>query len=182
MYSKQLISISGYSGAGKSTVGSMIAQRGYVEFSWCTALRRAVATQWFNDSILGKEHLLVLSKYLGRNVTHIIPDKSWEDSSGFQQALVDASPETKLDCYVTSCKLILALLHYEKKVVISDTRFPREYEFLWDLTAFMINVTKKERVREVRKYDALLDFKQFDWELKNDGTIEEISMQIQRYL
>jgi hypothetical protein len=173
---KNIISLTGISGVGKSTIASILQEeKGYKVVSWCSELRRRVA--------LKCDLLNIPEQYTSSYRNEIVPDKKWEHESGFHQLLLEEPIETKLRAFTFTCHVILELAREDEKIVIPDTRFPREYEFFCDLGArkVFVSSTAFSSDRKVQPFDLLLEQYPFDIFIKNNGTREELKTNLEAY-
>lgn len=169
---KNIVSLTGISGVGKSTIASTLQEeKGYKIISWCSQLRRRVALKC-NLPNIPKQYISLFPK-------EVVPDKQWEHESGFHQLLLDEPIETKLEAFAVTCLIILTFAKANCKVVIPDTRFPREYEFLSDLGARKVFVFSGTYKANIQPFDALLTQRPFDDYIKNDGTREELKINLE---
>lgn len=160
------------SGVGKDSVAEILVKHhGFTQFSWASELRRQVAKSF-------REHMEVPHNYL-ENSLHIIPDKFWEVDVCFGDAL--RSYENKRKIFVRNQQALQTFLRAsnpEEKLVISDTRFPCEAEFLRSLDAKMILVEGYPR-RGVFEYDNLLPSEVWDYKLNNFGELCELRKRVE---
>jgi hypothetical protein len=158
----KIISLSSVgSGVGKDTVAErLVNQWGYKQFSWASELRRRVAAVDFPDA----------PNHYREFAYHIVPDKDWEKSVGFDKALVQYPDRESVfeqnKIYIDSCI---------DDLVISDTRFVNEVDYL--VKSFddvrLVKVNGEAR-RGVRECDNLLSHIAWDYQLLNYGSLEEL--------
>ena len=163
----KIISLSSHgSGCGKDEVARiLVEQHGYLQFSWASELRRQVAKK-FSDA---PRH------YLERIVPHIKPDKEWEVRVGFGDSLREY-PDRKKILSINCCQLSV-LLQFCDRMVISDTRFPKEVEFLRKVGAKLAEVRGVAR-RGFFEFDNLLSSVTWDYHLDNFGTISQLTERV----
>lgn len=155
------------SGVGKDTVAEyLVNYHGFKQFSWASELRRRVASE-FPDA----------PKHYKDIATHITPNKEWEESRGFGDSLREYP---YIDDVFESNKSYLDNSNYSK-LVISDTRFPREVDYLvktFKDDVYLVKIDGLPR-RGIKKYDSLLDHVAFDFTLENFRSIELLYIQVE---
>lgn len=163
----KIISLSSHgSGCGKDEVARILVEHhGYMQFSWASELRRQVARK-FSDA---PRH------YLERVVPHIKPEKEWEQQVGFGNSLRKYSDRKKI-LSINTCQLSL-LIPLCNRLVISDTRFPKEIEFLKNNGAKLVEVRGVAR-RGFFEFDNLLYSVTWDYHLDNFGTISQLTERV----
>lgn len=169
--SPKIISLSSHgSGCGKDEVARiLVEQHGYLQFSWASELRRQVARKFSNAP----------RYYLERVVPHVKPDKDWEERVGFGDSLrkySEISKNRKKILSINCCQLRL-LVPLCDRMVISDTRFPQEVEFLQKLDAKLVEVRGVAR-RGFFEFDNLLASVTWDYNLDNFGTISQLTERV----
>jgi hypothetical protein len=175
---KNIISLTGLSGVGKSTIAEILQEeKGYKIVSWCSQLRRRVALKC--DLDMPAQYLDTPENY---GCAEIVPDKEWEHKSGFHQLLLDEPIETKLEAFAVTCLVILTFAKANCKVVIPDTRFPREYEFLKDLNATKTFIHSSWKQRKKQPFDELLRRRSFDAFINNSSDIGNLKETVLKYL
>jgi hypothetical protein len=157
----RIISLSSVgSGVGKDTVAErLVSDWGYKQVSWASELRRRVGVD-FPDA----------PNHYHDFAWHLVPDKDWEKSVGFDKALIEypdrdsVFEHTKL--YLESCV---------DDIVISDTRFVNQIDYL--VKSFddyrLVKVNGEPR-RGIREYDNLLSHISWDYQLMNYGTLDDL--------
>lgn len=162
--------MTGVSGAGKSTIAQILQEeKGYKTISWCSELRRRVALKC--DLDMPAQYLDTPENY---GCAEIVPDKEWEHESGFHQLLLDEPIETKLEAFAVTCLVILIFAKANCKLVIPDTRFSREYEFLEDLGATKVYVSSATERTKTQPFDELLTQYPFNVVLPNNRTLQDL--------
>jgi hypothetical protein len=164
--SNQIISLSSFgSGVGKSYVANLFTKHGFMHFSWASYLRYFVAKYHFDNC---PEHYL-------HSAGHIEPDKEWEQESGFDNALIYYSKQNnnREKVFDKNCEILQGMVK-ESPVIISDTRFPFEVEFLTkNFDAWMVRVDGKPD-RGYKEYDLLLT--DFDFDMIIDNSAKDNSI------
>lgn len=167
------LSLSSYgSGVGKDTVAEILVRKyGFVQFSWASELRRYIACG-FPDA----------PYHYRDNTPHIIPDKDWEEKVGFGDAL-RAEPQEVRDIVFKNNKLILKTMcdGRNPKIVVSDTRFLREFSHLQSLGFEMVKVLGHPR-RGIKSEDDYLNLCPFDAFLNNFCSLGQLENNINNYI
>lgn len=165
----KIISLSSVgSGVGKDTVAEMLVEiYGYTQFSWTSELRRLVAKDFPNAPI----------SYRASGVPHIQPDKEWETVVGFGNALRSYGKRVKI-LYRNMISLC-ALSRHKLNIVVSDTRFPMEAEFLRSHLGSKLVLVEGHARRGVFEFDELLSDLTWDYKLDNHGTMDELRKRVE---
>lgn len=156
---------SSQSGSGKDTVGIHLRDRwGFEIFSFCSELRRCVAPS-FDDAP---------AQYLSES-GFIAPDKEWEMSSGFQDELIRRSKEFRPRVLKTGSQYIEDAIALGRSLVVVDIRRQPEFDTIIDNDGEMIRIHRKSCSRPKASLDGLLDKQKFDWNIHNDGNLEDLN-------
>jgi len=163
-----LISISGLSGCGKDTSAQYLYTKGFQIFSWGTALRLYVANNFTVP--LPERYQLALES----SPYYLEADKEWERESGFLECLTATPTDIREQIYHQNLLRLSSILKGGENLVINDTRFPRELEAIKKFNGVTVWLERVNRCRDAQPHDSYLDVDDFDWVIKNDGTIDDL--------
>jgi hypothetical protein len=166
-----IISLTGLSGCGKDTAAIMLSKNGFVRFAWASAIRRIVA-KGFPDAP---------PQYLSQS-GFIEADKQWEKNSGFHDRLLNLSDAVTQQAFLDSLAEIENLSRLGFNIVVSDTRFPREYKFLREYCAIMVEIIREHRCRTPQKHDRHLESMVFDYKVANNGSLNDLAEQLKQII
>mgnify|MGYP001797563604 CR=1 FL=1 len=165
-----LISISGLSGSGKDTSAQYLTKQGFQIFSWGTALRLHLAERFHSPLPPQYQQAIELRP------SYLEADKEWEKESGFLEQLTATSTSDREQIYNQNLVRLERILFRGTKVVINDTRFPREFDIVQKFGGLNIWLKREERFREIQAHDKYLIIDKFDYVIENNNSLDELYM------
>lgn len=164
-----IIMLSGYMGSGKDTVGKLLKGHGFIRYAFADIMKDEVARLYkidrsSLDTVAGKESKAMLSDGKATTVRRILIDHA----QGQRREDIHHWARRTLD-------RILGSGH--ERIVITDWRFPSEWDFLCRNTAGKVVTWRVERYEApplIDPTEIALDTFPFDDIILNQGTVEEL--------
>lgn len=191
----QIIGLSGRKRSGKDTLAAhFVEKHGFTRFAFADPLREAVLALDPLVSVQQDEQYLINwykpawdVSYL--RLSNIVRELGWEKAKGIRevrrllQAFGSESIRTLDDTFWVRITMekVDAL---PGPVVITDMRFPNEYDAVKDRQGTLVRVTRGSfeiRKEELHVSETALDHHDFDWVAHNGGTIEDLYHHIDRW-
>ena len=163
-----LISISGLSGSGKDTSAQYLSTKGFQIFSWGTALRLHVAQRFHIPLPLQYQKAVELVP------TYLEADKEWEQESGFLEQLTATPASDREQIFQQNLFRLETLLRQGRKLVLNDTRFPRELKVVQGFGGLTVWLERDERCRDTQAHDKYLSIDKFDFVIENNSTVDDL--------
>lgn len=195
-----LISISGKMGSGKDTTGHIIQKlcltNNGPDFEikkWAYKVKQVASIvsgipiekfedQEFKKSILGPEWSQV--KYIPLNAIPVFEDVHFSVQMSVRDLLQKVGTDAMRDGLHKNVWINAMMSEYKKNSnwIITDTRFPNELSNVKNHKGITINVTRTIFTNEdthpigvnLHQSETALDNATFDYEIKNDGDIEQL--------
>jgi len=180
-----ILGLCGYPGSGKDAISAhLVSQHGFTRMAFADPMRAAllalnpnivVGVGW--RSGVAMESLAALVSRHGWDYVK----REYPDVRTYLQRM---GTEAGRDIHGQDCWLKLAAKSIDKasRVVVTDVRFPNEVEFLRQRGAKFIRVTRPG-VGPVNNHTSeQLDCTFAQYELRNDGTLEDLSQAVDRLL
>jgi hypothetical protein len=191
-----IISLCGFIGSGKGTVGDMLVEQGFVPLSFAGSLKDATA------SIFGWERALLEGDTAVSREFRETKDEFWSTKLGYEVTPRKVLQKFGTDCVRNHFFDDIWIASLERKitqhanVVITDVRFSNEIDFLYTLNSKLVQIDRKETRP---KWYYLLEHNkaqlhvlssvhpsEYDWfgnkhiehVVDNDGSIEELKEKI----
>lgn len=175
-----IIGITGFARSGKDTIGQyLVENKGFVRVAFADAVRDAVYT--LNPDVYSEE------ENTWETVQYIVDTIGWDraktEYGEIRRLLQVMGTEVGRMLFGPNVWVNIA----DKKMldaddyVITDVRFENEAEFVRSLGGIVVRVTRSG-VEAINKHSSeMIDF-DWDFEIENDGTIEELYAQIDNLL
>lgn len=161
-----LIGLAGRARSGKNTLAAhLVADHGFRELAFADALRAALLHT--NPLVAGDLRL-----------ADLIADHGWEQAK-------DAYPETRRllqtygmtvraidpDFWVRAC---MRHVYPDRDVVITDVRFPNEYDAIHSRGGLLVRVTRPGLIHLDHVSESALDARPFPVTVVNDGSVQDL--------
>jgi len=171
-----IVGITGKKGNGKDTLGNYFVKLGYIRLAFARTLKEACKNIFgFDDDQVDGDRKEVVDEYWGYTPRYALQTVGTElFRNHFDK-----------DIWLKSLKRkILKELEKnpEANFVITDVRFDNEANMIKELGGTMIRVTRKSANTRVDLHESetLIEKLPVDYDLTNDGTIEELFEQVKQ--
>lgn len=112
----EILLLGGKSGSGKTYIAKILEQRGWFHLAFADALKDIVAEKYSIDRC-------DLDTQEGKK-------KIYTDGMTYRDILITESKQMKKQDINIFCKIVSSKIKSQPKVVISDMRYPHEYEYI----------------------------------------------------
>jgi hypothetical protein len=190
----KLIGLTGHMQAGKDSIGKiLVEEHGFQRFAFADQLKSMALAL---NPLVPCEEWVFQSKYVG--LAAYVREWGWERAKGnpevrrFLQVLgtegvrehigEDAwvqALETKLDAAGWE---VFEGQHEDFDVVVTDARFPNEADWVHELGGQVWRVVRPGHAGDGHASEALVDGLPADFEIANDGTLEQLAVRVGKLL
>jgi len=173
-----IIAISGKKGSGKSTIGEIFRNNGYILDSFANSV---------------KDICTILFNYDRNKLEGITEeDRKWRENTNNKynitprEAMILVGTEFGRKMINENIWIDTLFNRYDKndnkKLVITDLRFPNEYEEIKKRGGIIIRINRYNNKNLHYETECLLDEYKFDYIIDNNGTIDELKDKINKIL
>lgn len=195
-----IIGINGKIGAGKDTVGEIIQKlcltntnQNYEikkfagKLKQIASLLTGIAVEKFEDqefkkTLLGDEWGTVKENVL--NAIPVFEDVKFNHMMSVRELLQKLGTEAMRDGLHENVwvNALFSDVSSENNIIITDMRFPNEMNAITNKGGITIRVTRPGIATETHPSEIALDDAEFDYEIINDGTIEDLTKKVRKVL
>jgi hypothetical protein len=175
-----LICIIGNIGVGKSTVADIIKKYDYTELTFAGPVKEIGLILGFDYKNLygSQEDKLELNKFWGVSGREFMQKFATNIMRDELSNHINMNMDGKT-IWVRLCeKKILNLLEQNKKILVSDGRFPDEINMIKNLGGIIIKINRKNKYDIQHQSESYIDKLKADFIINNDGTLEELEENI----
>lgn len=175
-----LICIIGNIGVGKSTVADIIKKYDYTELTFAGPVKEIGLILGFDHKNLygSQEDKLELNNFWGVSGREFMQKFATNIMRDELSNHINMNMDGKT-IWVRLCeKKILNLMEQNKKILVSDGRFPDEIDMIKNLGGIIIKINRKNKYDIQHQSESYIDKLKADFIINNDGTLEELEENI----
>jgi dephospho-CoA kinase len=179
-----LICIIGNIGVGKSTVANILKDNDYTELSFASPVKDIALILGFdyNDVYGTQEDKLKINKFWGVSGREFMQKFATDIMRNELNKHIDMNLDGKT-IWVRLCeKKIIDLLNQNKKILVSDGRFPDEIDMIKKLGGKIIRINRKTIYKNHHESESYIDKLKEDFIIENNGTLLDLTSNIKKIL